>query len=354
MRLYGKEKWLLALLQHLDSERFEVSVITLTREGSSELSAKLDQKGIPTHSIAIPGKFSFRALREITGIVKSSGIEILHSHDYKADLMALAAGRKTGASIMSTPHGWSRAKDLKLRFYQELDQVMLRYFDIVVPLSLQLRASLKFVKDQNKILIPNFVDLTSIPIRKEYDSNTISFVGRLISIKRVEDILTAVSLMNNRKVKLQIIGDGPLMTSLVDQANGLGISDRVLFLGFREDVIELLSRSSALVLPSITEGTPRTGMEAMAMGIPVVGSDIPGIRSIVHQEETGIIVPVRDPGAIANQLDRLLDDSDLYNKISRNAAAYIREHHSAGTAAVKYGELYEKLVLPMNKQSGEQ
>ena len=153
-------------------------------------------------------------------------------------------------------------------------------------------------------------------------------------------------MMKTREIRLQIIGDGPLMTNLVDQTGRLGISDRVRFLGFREDALELLSRSSTLVLPSITEGTPRTGMEAMAMGIPVIGSDIPGIRSIVRHEETGLIVPVKDPDAIARQLDRLLGDADLYQKISRNAAAHIRENHSARTAATKYGELYEKLIVP--------
>ena len=344
LQLYGKEKWLLAFLKHLDSDRFTTSVITLTRDGSSALSGQLDKLGITTYPIGMAGKFSFRAIRDILGIIRSKGIEILHSHDYKADFMALIAGRKAEISILSTPHGWSRAKDPKLRFYQGLDQVMLRYFDMVVPLSPQLSTSLRFVKDQNNVLINNFVDLSTIPSRSEYESNTISFVGRLISIKRVEDIITAISLVKNKDMMLQIIGDGPLMTNLVNQAESLGISDRLQFLGFREDALELLSKSSILVLPSITEGTPRTGMEAMAMGIPVVGSDIPGIRTIVRHEETGILIPARDPGAIANQLDRLCGDPDLYRKISRNAARYIRENHSAQNAAVVYGELYEKLI----------
>ena len=354
LKLYGKEKWLLAFLKHLDSDRFASSVITLTRDGSSALSGQLYKLGIAIYPIGMSGKVSFQAIRNISEIIKSNRIKILHSHDYKADFMALVAGRKAGISILSTPHGWSRAKDLKLRLYQGLDQVMLRYFDAVVPLSSQLSASLRLVKNQNNILIHNFVDLSSIPNRSEYDGNTISFVGRLISIKRVEDILTAVSLVKNREMKLQVIGDGPLMTSLVDQADGLGISDRVQFLGFREDVLELLSRSSILVLPSITEGTPRSGMEAMAMGIPVVGSDIPGIRSIVRHEETGILVPVRDPAAIAAQLDRLCYDPDLYRRISRNAAGYIRENHSAQPATVKYGELYKKLITSGNKKGRDQ
>ena len=351
MQLYGKEKWLLAFLNHLDSDRFASSVITLTRDGRSTLSGQLNKLGIATYPIKMAGKFSFRSLREISEIVRANGIEILHSHDYKADFMTLITGRKIGLPILSTPHGWSRAKDLKLRLYQGLDQMMLRYFNVVVPLSSQLSSSLKFVKKTDNVLIPNFIDLSSISDRSEYDSNTISFVGRLISLKRVKDILTALSLVKNREMRLQVIGDGPLMTSLVDQAGALGISDRVKFLGFREDALELLSKSSILVLPSITEGTPRTGMEAMAMGIPVVGTDIPGIRSIVRHGETGILVPVKDPGAIASQLDRLLSTPDLYHKISRNAADYIRENHSARTATVKYGELYENLIASRNIES---
>jgi glycosyltransferase involved in cell wall biosynthesis len=90
----------------------------------------------------------------------------------------------------------------------------------------------------------------------------------------------------------------------------------------------------------------------MAMGIPVIGSDIPGLRSIVRHDETGILVPVKDPEAIAGQLDRLLGDPALYQKISRNAAAYIRDNHSARAAAVKYGELYESLIMSGSREGG--
>lgn len=351
-RLYGKEKWLLAFLKHLDPDRFASSVITLTRDGSSAISEQLDRIRIPVYPIRIAEKFNFKSIREISGIIRSNDVEILHSHDYKSNLKALITGRRTGISILSTPHGWSITKDPKLRLYEALDRFMLRYFDMVVPLSSGLSAKLHFVKDEKIILIKNFIDLSSIPDRSEYDINTVAFIGRLVPLKRVTDILTAISLAKNREITLQVIGDGPLRKSLEDQVAGLGISSRVKFLGFREDALDLLSRTSALILPSTTEGTPRTAMEAMAMGIPVIGSDIPGIRSIIRHEQTGILVPVMDPSAIANQLDRITGNPDLYGRINRTASVYIRENHSAEAAAIRYGEVYEKLATSGDKGSG--
>ena len=112
----------------------------------------------------------------------------------------------------------------------------------------------------------------------------------------------------------------------------------------RDDALELLGMSSMLVLPSITEGMPRTVMEAMAMGKPVIGSDIPGIRSLVENGKTGILVPVRDPGAIAEQIDRLYGDPVLYDRISHNAASHVRNNHSAEIAVRRYEELYDECL----------
>ena len=106
----------------------------------------------------------------------------------------------------------------------------------------------------------------------------------------------------------------------------------------------LLSGSAALVLPSTTEGISRVAMEAMAMGKPVIGTDIPGNRELIDDGRNGIMVPMKDPKAIAGAIDRLLRDGDLYNSMSNQAKDHIRKNHSAERAAREYEKLYEKLT----------
>lgn len=341
-RLYGKEGWLLAFMSSIDRSRFSPQVITLTREEDTALADRLSNIDVPVRQIRTTGKFSFRAVGDVCDVIKSGGIRIVHSHDYKADLTALIAARKCGVMAFSTPHGWNRSGGLKLRLYQIIDHLILPFFDVVAPLSPGLYDSLRLVRREKRVLIPNFIDLRKIPRGKEFDINTVSFVGRLIPLKRVSDIIKAVSLVDNGGIRLQIIGEGPLRPGLEEMANDLGISSRVGFTGFRDDAMELLSRSSMLILPSTTEGMSRTAMAAMGMGKVVIGSDIPGMRALIEHGRTGILVPLGDPAAIAFEIDRMIGDRGLYDRIAKNAAGHIRENHSAKKAVREYEKLYEE------------
>ncbi len=340
MRLYGKEKWLLAFLKFLDRDRFRPCVVTLTRIQDNALAAELDNLKIPVYNVMSAEKFSLRSVDRVISILEREKVEIIHSHDYKADLTAVISGRRSGIRSVSTPHGWNRSGDLKLRLYQWIDQVVLRYFDRVVPLSPSLSSSLKLVKKENKILINNFIDTESLPDGSRYDSKAVAFIGRLIPLKRVEDLIAAFSMVENQSVTLRIIGDGPLRPSLEKLAEEMGVCDRVRFLGFRKDALDLLAESSILVLPSVTEGMPRTVLEAMAMGKPVIGSKIPGLQPLIEDGKTGMLVPVKSPREIAERIDRLTGDRSLYKKISSAARERVRKHHDAREAVKRYQELY--------------
>jgi len=340
MRLYGKEKWLLAFMKYLDRDRFRPSVVMLTRARDTALAAELGRLNIPAYTVRTKGKFSREPVQRITSLIKKENIEIVHSHDYKADLAALLACRKAGIRSISTPHGWNRSWDIKLRLYQWLDQVVLRYFDRVVPLSPSLYSSLRLVSKENRMLISNFIDTGSLPGGGRRDSQAVCFIGRLIPLKRVGDLITALSMVENKEITLRIIGDGPLRLQLEELAGKLGLSSRVRFLGFREDALELLAESSILVLPSVTEGMPRTVMEAMAMGKPVIGSNIPGLKPLIEDGKTGMLVKVKSPPDIARAINRLTGDPSLYEDIASAARELIMRKHDARKAVEKYQELY--------------
>jgi len=294
--------------------------------------------------VRVAGKFSWKGVHEIAAILRRESIDILHSHDSKADVFAFAVKCRTGARIVSTPHGWSNERDMKLRMYQILDKQALRFFDRVVPLSSQIVKSLPFRNPRKVVLIKNFIDLSALPPPAPFDGKLVSFIGRLTPLKRVEDAIEALRFVSDKEIRLQIIGDGRLRQPLEGLVERLGLGDRVSFLGFRADALDLLNGSAALVVLSLTEGTSRVAMEAMALGKPVIGTDIPGNRALIRHGETGILVPVRNPAAIAAALGELLRDRERYQSISRAAKDYIEANHSAAGAARRYEELYEELM----------
>jgi glycosyltransferase involved in cell wall biosynthesis len=140
----------------------------------------------------------------------------------------------------------------------------------------------------------------------------VGFVGRLQPEKGVDVLLQAATtvLAVVPQASFVIIGDGPLLPTLEEQAGQLGLSSRVRFLGFRADVPRLLTQLSAVVIPSRNEGTPLVLLEAMSAGVPVVASAVGGIQDVLRQGKEGLLVAPDDPAALADALCSLLLDPE--------------------------------------------
>ena len=169
------------------------------------------------------------------------------------------------------------------------------------------------------------------------------FIGRLAEKKGVGVLLKALhSLPADLDWTLDIVGDGPLRAELEDSARSWG--PRVTFHGQRgsDELGDLLGRAQVAVFPSVRarsgdqDGLPVALMEAMAVGTPVVASDLPGLRDAVHGEpESGVVVPPGDDRALAAALQRLLRDEDLRERLGRQAAGRA-EGYSVDAIGAKY------------------
>jgi len=340
--LYGAERWVLALLRHLAG----VDNLLICPSSSDDgLLREAEKLSIPSRKLEVPGNFALLDfVNKLTRLLRDEQIDVLHTHGYKADIVGYLAARKAGARILSTPHGWSFDADTKLRIYEALDRFILRGFDLVVPLSQDLMNSVSRVRAEKLRLINNFVDLETLAEPQQGDPRLITFIGRLIELKRVDDLIEAISHLREPNIKLQIIGDGPLKDQLTAKAESMELSERVRFLGYREDRLELLNQSAISVLPSVNEGTPRALMEAMAMKRLVIGADVPGIRDLITDQETGILVPVRNPQKLAEAIEFAIDHRQQAMSMADNARRLIEEKFSAKSAADRYGDLYRELI----------
>lgn len=186
------------------------------------------------------------------------------------------------------------------------------------------------------------------------DGPLLAFTGRLVPEKGAADLLEAVAILAGSlpDVRVVIIGDGPEREALERRARALGIERRVHFTGWLAppDVRAHLHASDIFVGPSRpapdgwVEAQGLTFVEAMLAGLPVVASDIGGIRDAVRDGETGLLVPAGTPAAIADAVLRLAGDPDLARRLARHGQMLARDEFTRPTSAARFAELYARLV----------
>jgi glycosyltransferase involved in cell wall biosynthesis len=153
-------------------------------------------------------------------------------------------------------------------------------------------------------------------------------VGRLTSEKGHRFLISALAYLKQRfgDVRLAIIGDGPERDRLSQQAKQAGVSEKVLFLGLRDDVPVLLKCLDVFVLPSLYEGFGLVILEAMAAQLPVVATTVGGVPDLVTDRQTGILVPPANPQALAEAIAQGLESPALAQRLARNAYKFAQEN----------------------------
>ena len=231
-------------------------------------------------------------------------------------------GTKTVVSVNERPSTvWGG--NLFQRLVFKLAIILTGHFLTVTPANAQELRSSFGVPKRKITTLHNSVDIDKVLASQNAPTNHYAFerrdlpivitAGRLTPRKRYDVLLRAASLLAAKiKFTLAIIGDGELREDLERLASTLGIADRTLFLGFVPNPWSYISKASVFALSSDNEGFGNVLVEAMACGVPVVATRAPyGPEYIISNEENGLLVPVRDPEALANAVRRLLVDQEL-------------------------------------------
>jgi glycosyltransferase involved in cell wall biosynthesis len=172
------------------------------------------------------------------------------------------------------------------------------------------------------------------------------FTGRLHRAKGLEHLLRAWKVVARRwkHARLWLVGDGPDRGRLVDLTDQLELRGKVILPGVFSDPEALLAAADVFVLPSQQEGMSIAVLEAMAAGLPVVVSDIPGNRALVDHEEQGLLVPYGDPEPLANAIDRLFAARQLARALGAAARQRVEREFSIGRSAEEHLELFSRLI----------
>jgi glycosyltransferase involved in cell wall biosynthesis len=173
-------------------------------------------------------------------------------------------------------------------------------------------------------LIYNGIDLSAFtPGEKSTDKRkklVITSVGRLVSVKNHRLVLSALEDLQDINLQYWIVGDGPLKDDLAEQVKNSGLDGRVRFFGYQEDIAPILANSDIFVLPSLYEGFGLAAVEAMAMGLPVIASNVEGIREIIGEQLCcGYLVDPTDHKKLAELIRELAASPELRQDMGARA-----------------------------------
>ena len=364
----GSEKVNLNFLKSVDRNAYQVQPILLVRPWEEEtyFARKLRSYGygyetIPTRKM--PGKDPLRVTRvahRIFSLLYKSSYDLVHSHGYFADICSLPVARLMGIKSVSTCHGFI-SNNKKLALYNKFDRIVLRLSNRVICVSESIKDSLlSSGLGQDKIrVIPNAVAIsldrgkmkeTRKAIRKKLfaDDNhlVVGYAGRLSEEKGLRPLMQAFGMLVQMRpqCRLWLIGDGPLRPELQKLADSAGISEHITFLGFRQDVEELMMGMDVFVLPSFTEGTPMALLEAMSLGIPVVASAVGQIPKIVSSGENGLLISAGDISELSKSVLKIFDDKAFARQLSEKAFKTVEKKYSTHVWIKKLEDIYSELV----------
>lgn len=365
----GAERVSLNFFRHVNRDKFEIIPIFLIRpwEPKPLLALNAEEIGYKPIYIPVATKLNdnyfriLRVARELFIIFRENQFDIVHSHGYFTDICSLLIAKITHIPCISTCHGFIK-NNLKLKLYNFFDKVSLLFASRVIAVSDNVRDEIKYVNffKRNVVILPNAVpvnrkDKLTVSTGSNFISDfgrdeskiTIGYVGRLSKEKGVVYLLAALGhdILQNNNVRLVVIGEGDEGASLHQSARELGVADRVFFLGFRDNVEELLSCIDVFVLPSLTEGTPMALLEAMAHGVPVIATNVGGVPDVIRSEYNGLLVEPKSSLAIARSINKLINNIDLRKQLSNNGMKTIEDKYGVDSWCYQIEDMYQGLIM---------
>jgi starch synthase (maltosyl-transferring) len=350
----GAERALVALATGLDRSRWRPKVFCLGKPGA--LVHKLESAQIPCECLNASPRNPAWAIGGLAFALCRFRPRIVQSFLFHANLAARLAARLAGFPLVLSG---IRVAERRKEWHLRLDHATARLVTGYVCVS---RGVARFSVDvarldlDDLVVIPNGIDTTPYEEAQAVGRKGLGipehahlaiFVGRLDAQKGLPDLLSAAERVIAERPDwyLAIVGDGPERPWLIEQISTRPLlRDRVHFLGHRSDVPSLLAAADMLVLPSLWEGMPNVILEAMAAGLPVIGTAVEGTDELVIPGESGWLVPTHDPAALAATLIDAANSPETAKRFGQAGYCRIKEHFSLDATVRAYEKLWAGLL----------
>lgn len=295
-------------------------------------------------------------------LISARKAELIHAQWSFSGLIGGIVGKLCNVPSITTLHGSDVRLAVKSPFYRSVIQWCAKLNARLVTVGDDLADQVQkwLPRGHSRVeVVPNGVDHHFWSARKgSIAEKDIVVIGNLIPSKQVDLVVRAFARLaaHDHRVRLVIIGGGPERRRLQSMADRLSMGERVLFAGqmLPEQVAEQLDRSCILVLASSSEGRPLVVLEAMAAGVPVVASDIGGVRELIGNNERGLLFPGGDAHRLAVCIERILNDPEFGRLLAGNASRWIRARGLTWErTAHRYATLYQQVVAEHRRQNGK-
>ena len=309
------------------------------------MAEEMRAAGIPVTEIDARSKLDPRAIRQLRELVASQGIQVLHTHLSSATINGAMAGRISRVPVVSTVHGMNRKWTYGFSSHIiAVSQAVKRH------LVGQGVAPEKISVVYNGIPMPALSDLPSPAEAKAAlgiprSAPVYGTVSRAHLNKGIQFALRAMPaiLRAQPEARYVFLGDGKHLAELKTEASSLGLGERAIFLGFRDQVYPVLRAMDIFVFPSLMEAMGISAVEAMAAGVPVVASDVGGIPEVIG-DGLGVLVPAGNTDRIAEECVRLFADAELRSGLAHAARESALDRFTTRKSAEGVLAVYELLA----------
>lgn len=367
--IYGGEKILFNLAKHLRIKGHDV-LAACPSYGS--LVEALRNEGVRVEIIPIKKTFDLIGALRLRTLIIREGVDVLHTHGMLVNIVGRIASRMARVPVsVSTVQltrelaGGGRAKNirqwLKGKYYRALDNITAGVNDRVIAVSNSVKLDLiqQGVSPHKITVINNSIEIEpwqgsrdEIYKKKKREElgidngPVLGTIARLSPQKDIHTFLHAISdvVREFPSLRCLIVGDGDQRRELENLSQRLELRGNVIFLGYRDDVREILEIFDVFVLSSLWEGFPLVVLEAMAASKPVVATEVPGTAEAVVDEKTGLLVPLRNSTRLGDSIKRLLRDKKFSQNMGKAGRGRVEKYFSVAKMVDDTETLYNDLM----------
>jgi glycosyltransferase involved in cell wall biosynthesis len=359
----GGERVFTQIIRGLPPEKYEISLASCPGRQFHQAIKNRQVQFFPTD---FSKKLNFSLIPSLSDILKKNEIKIVHGQGARAEFYARFACRLAGnskyVSTIAMPVEGFDVGPIRRKIYSLFDHFSEKFVDRFLVVSDVLKDKMirghgipaeKVIRIYNGIEVDHYIPQdqngSRERIRNEFnidaDTLLIGSIGRLVWQKGLEHLVQAMPKVLNQfpQTKVLIAGEGPLKDELEALAQKLKVGEHIIFANFRKDIREILSAINILIVPSLLEGFPMITLEGMAMAKPIIATGIDGIREQIVDGESGILIPPKDPDAIAKAIVRLSTEKDFSQNLGLEGRRRVEKEFTVEKMVYETEKVYESL-----------
>jgi L-malate glycosyltransferase len=353
----GAEKLLSTALPYIDRDTFDYQIAYLFKS-TRDLIPEFERQSIPVSCLNMKNVYDLRVIFKLVHLLRERKIDILHTHLPYVGIVGRLAAKLAGVkAIVSTEHGLMESYHPLTRLGNALTLPLNQATIAVSQATARSVLRYKTIRPETVRIIYNAVDIGAINsietdpdlIKKSLGIDRHSLVvGNIANIRPVKGqqyLVEAARLVLKQRPEVRFVIVGKEKTRedlhrLEELAKHLGIRDKIIFTGFRQDALQVLRAFDVFVLSSLWEAFAIVILEAMALGKPVVATNIGGMPEAIDEGVNGFLVPPRDPEKIASRILDLLNDDALRHRMGQEGKKKVHDRFSIENMVEKVEQVY--------------